>query len=648
MKTLSKNIYKELDLIKGQYGFNIPNDLEPVFISGQLGGSGLEIEQKHSGIPIVMTKFNAENLTFDYLSIENSVLQNVNVEDTFLISESEIAKNKFINIRADELSIEQTKINASRFEEIYTSNSFFDGVTIKDSEFEFCDLKQSNWNSVKIKDSSFKQVELSKAAFSKVEFENVYFENVDFNKIAEFKQVSFKECKFKDCQIDRQKMLENDINFDEHSLKGTNNSMGLQPKEERFKQFLNQMSVFQEGAYTDADIEVLKATYDDEQVYEVVFQSKSDEQLYKASYCSGHFIKLQPENEKIENSLNTFNHHPQNILTDIDKTHIFSITNDVTRQMEQFKSMLQDAGETKLSNENAFDNKFNAAIEQENPVNKINALMDVKQNIREALSISKQLDQLHETVYPYVEKVLNSSLREGTENAVSVELKPFTVYEKGKETFNDHIKKIDRLSSDVINLELQNVRAKGIEKMLGDSLFKNTDQIIMMANFDKEKPFNNAVSDNLKKFNGINNYMGELVENQIKEPQKIIQHYVKISNSCLDYLQMNYTDVNKSKVFEYAKDSLDKAKAVLDKELSKGKDSYKPLVFSIQTNDELKNVGINLKAVTLLKANEEITFEKVIGNPNINDKQKEYWEGQLSQQIEKSDKKIETVQEIER
>lgn len=645
------------------YGDYFDKDAPEIVVSNEYNNEDILIDQSKSGIPVRIKDSNPNSIELEYASFVNSTIEEVNLQnfkESLSIKESWIESSNILNLKAID-----AKIMDSKF--IETSIEMFDlhDVNVRDTSFNntnlsFGEAKGSTWENVKFIQGEVSSVELDNAVLENVTFKDVEIENINFNNLKSISNVQFENCTFIDCTINSEHILEGKINLDEkssESIKAAGNTITNQGAElesskeidsknkERFFRLLTQLELFQEGPLSRQENDLLKATYSNEESYNIVFGlDDGSDQVYEVLYQGGEVKSLHPKNNELFEHLQTFHSHPDNIITDSNKSYLLSVSNGITRKIEEFEARKSDVLNTKPNSVRDFEKQLNQIFNEEEPVNRLKALNSFNSTLTERIEKYNKMEKILRDVHPRVKQVLEGKtyLPENDEAMKSLyqKFKNPEMFQSG--AFKD-LKTLKDVTTKIENLELQTVRKEGLE----GELFKNPEQAIVMSRFDMTKPFQFDISSQESSYDGAANYFQKLVREQISEPKKIVEHYLTIRDSIQQASSVTYSNVDAIKLSEYAKRSLNEAIQVVEKAFEKEHPSYSELNLKVQNEvkygeryegewiiSETEKLAEPLKAISSLKSDEPISVLNLSSASNMSKEQNSYWKQKAEELIQ--------------
>lgn len=642
MKTITRDeINSSINIFKERNGSKWDEKtVESIKVSGKFIENELLIEHGSNGIPFNIRDFQSPNLIIEQSSLVNSNIENVNIHESLMITDSWVENNAFKDLKADELTIEQSKVLRTNFTNIHASDIFIDQTIFDESEIIGGNLSKSYWDDIKFRDGTIAYTDLEQARFTNVEFVNTHFHSIDFSKIDTLENVSFKECIFEECELNLEEFINKGISLDQHSkssilkdryqkdIADIQNDI-KKAKQERFLRLLAQVEIHQEGPYSSNDVDILRATYKEDMRYNIVFGLDSPDQVYNAVYQGGDLIRLQPQNEDLFSELNRDYSYPSNTIINKDKSYILSISNDFTKKIEEFKSIKSELAATKNNFVQTFENNLNEILKKDNPVDRLHGINDLRKDLNSTGTQHQKLKELLNEIRPTFNEIIdNKTYRPEFESEMQRAYKPFkNPYLLEKDSVNAY-RSLDVLTSNIANLEMQTIRQEGLE----GSLFKLPEQAVIFSRFDVQKPFHTSVNNSLNEYSGPSKYLEKLIQHQITEPTKIVEHYLSIHDSIQSSSEQVYSNLNESVLTKYAIQAVKEANRTIESEMNKIHPAYSNIKFEINGNPEpheifeaTKKHAEMYKAVTKVEKEEPISIFSIVKAPNLTNEQKQYW-----------------------
>lgn len=650
MKTITRDeINSSINIFKERNGSKWDEKtVESIKVSGKFIENELLIEHGSNGIPFTIRDFQSPNLIIEQSSLVNSIIENVNIHESLMITDSWLENNSFKDLKADELTIEQSKVLRTNFTNIHASDIFIDQTIFDESEIIGGDLSKSYWDDIKFRDGTIAYTDLEQARFTNVEFVNTHFHSIDFNKIDTLENVSFKECIFEECELDLEQFINKGISLDQLSKSSMQKDRYQKDiediqkdikkaKQERFLRLLAQVEIHQEGPYSSNDVDILRATYKEDMRYNIVFGLDSPDQVYNAVYQGGDLIRLQPQNEDLFYELSRDYSYPSNTIINKDKSYILSVSNDFTKKIEEFKSIKSELAATKNNFVQTFENNLNEILKKDNPVDRLHGINDLRKDLNFTGTQHQKLKELLNEIRPTFNEIIdNKTYRPEFESEMQRAYKPFKNPNLLEKDSVNAYRSLDVLTSNIANLEMQTIRQEGLE----GTLFKLPEQAVIFSRFDVQKPFHTSVNNSLYEYSGPSKYLEKLIQHQITEPTKIVEHYLSIHDSIENSSEQVYSNIDKSVLSKYAIQAVKEANKTIESEMSKVHPEYSKVPFqNIESHEaseiieETKKQADMFRAVPKIEKGEPISIFSIVNTPNLNNEQEEYWNHQAEELI---------------
>lgn len=423
-------------------------------------------------------------------------------------------------------------------------------------------------------------------------------------------------------------------------------------KEKQFKSFINQLELLQTSPLSRRDSDILKATYSPEKEYNVVFgihfsnkTSDLPEELLSANnmifgavYKGGDIVSLQPEHEALFKHLQTQKGHPENILTQLDKSQLLSISNEVTRELDEYKFLNRELFFTRKGEVRQFDHELTLSIQVKDPVERLNRLQELCEKTNKAFQKMERLSEISQKVQPIVEKIIateeyRSNLDYQMEQ-LAEELKTPKAYRMG------HVRQLELLKDvveKITSIDFQEIRKHGLE----NDLYSNPEQGVIVSSFHVEKPFSFQQSADRGEYRGASNFFKQLQSEQVSDPKEIVGHYLKIQESIYQFTDtFRRSDVDLIELSEYARTSFREAVNVVERELKKSNGAFSTLNLHLKETvsheqpeqyegmwviEEIKEKSQLLSAVNKLERDQPITIQALANLKGLDKEQSAYW-----------------------
>lgn len=430
-------------------------------------------------------------------------------------------------------------------------------------------------------------------------------------------------------------------------------------KKEQFSRFINQLELFQNGPMTELDSDLLKASYTKETEYHVVFGvdfdnknygqrtglESANHQIYDAVYKGGEIVSLHPENEALMEHLQTDKEHPYNIITENDKSYLLSFSNEFVKNIEEYHAIIDDLKSVRSDPASGFEQVLNDAMHKETPVERLESLRNMIQEISKSTDKFARMDQILLDVHPVMKEIVeNNDFREEVQSDMERLYRKFNNPELFTQGKFSELRVLREVATQLTSLEMQNVRYQGLE----GQLFKNPEQAVIFSRFDEMKPFKLSVSAEPTNYQGASNFFETLNKEAINDPKEIVQHYAKIVDSISHYEEIsNYTKVDMVRLSDYAEQALQETSKVLEVSFEKDYPASPEIDLTLKSEidfnekyegqfkiEEAYEKIEPILAIAKLPKDQDLSILNIASSDKLNWEEKEFWNKKAIEMIQ--------------